>query len=136
MKTVFVTVQVLVFLVKDIDEWNILSLKNNIIVNKKRSKIEDGDFQLFIYAIWWQSERNPNLGSRQTRLTLEFWYGIWKESHDVQRFLKIFEEMTFYSSKFIAKVSRRYIFFFLIRTLSLSLTTHFFMLNILPFGIY
>ena len=28
------------FLVKDIDEWNILSLKNNIIVKKKRSKFE------------------------------------------------------------------------------------------------
>ena len=28
-------------LVKDIDEWNILSLKNKIIVKKKRSKIED-----------------------------------------------------------------------------------------------
>ena len=32
------------FLVKDIDEWNILSLKSNIIVKKKRSKIEDENF--------------------------------------------------------------------------------------------
>ena len=29
------------FSVKDIDEWNILSLKNSIIVKKKRPKIED-----------------------------------------------------------------------------------------------
>ena len=29
------------FLVKDIDEWNILSLKNKIIVKKKRPKIEE-----------------------------------------------------------------------------------------------
>jgi len=39
-------------LVKYIDEWNILSLKNNIIVKKKRTKIEDENVQLFIYAIW------------------------------------------------------------------------------------
>ena len=28
------------FLVKDIDEWNILSLKNNIIVKKKSQKLK------------------------------------------------------------------------------------------------
>ena len=39
------------FLVKDINEWNILSLNNNIIVKKKKLKIEDENFQLFIYAI-------------------------------------------------------------------------------------
>ena len=57
MQTVFITVhnfvqKLISFLVKDIDEWNILSLKNNIIVKKKRPKIEDENFQLFIYAIW------------------------------------------------------------------------------------
>ena len=34
-------------MVEDIDEWNILSLKNNIIVKKKRQKVEDENFQLF-----------------------------------------------------------------------------------------
>ena len=57
MWTVFITVHsftsivqklIYFFLVKDIDEWNNLSLKNNIIV-KKRPKIED---ELFIYAAW------------------------------------------------------------------------------------
>ena len=38
-------------LVKDIDEWNILSLKNNIKVKKKMSNNEDENFQLFNYAI-------------------------------------------------------------------------------------
>ena len=42
----------ILFLVKDIDEWNILSLKNIIIVKKKKPKIEDENFQPFIYAIW------------------------------------------------------------------------------------
>ena len=35
------------FLVKDIDEWNILSLENNILVKKKRSNIEDENFPTF-----------------------------------------------------------------------------------------
>ena len=60
METVFITVHnfasivqklMIFFLVIDIHEWNILNLKNNIIVKKKRSKIEDENFQLFIYAI-------------------------------------------------------------------------------------
>ena len=34
-------------MVKDIEEWNILGLENIIIVKKKRSKIEDENFQLF-----------------------------------------------------------------------------------------
>ena len=41
------------FLVKDIDEFYIFYIqKINIIVKKKKPKIEDENFQLFIYAIW------------------------------------------------------------------------------------
>ena len=37
------------FFVKDIGEWKILSLKNNIIVKKKRPRIEDeNNFQLYL----------------------------------------------------------------------------------------
>ena len=55
----------MIFLLKDTDKLNILSLKNIITVKKKRSKIEDENFQLFIYAIWKQGfyiTRKPNLG--------------------------------------------------------------------------
>ena len=61
MQTVFITVHnfvsivqklMIFFLVKDINEWNIFSLKNNIRVKKKKPKIEDENFQLFIQAIW------------------------------------------------------------------------------------
>ena len=57
MQTVFITVHnfasivqklMIFFLVKDINEWNIFSLKNNIRVKKKKPKIEDENFQLFI----------------------------------------------------------------------------------------
>ena len=56
MLTVFITVHnfvsifqkyMIFFFVKDIDEWNILSLKNNIIVKKKRPKVEDENFERF-----------------------------------------------------------------------------------------
>ena len=52
------------FLIKDIDEWNILSLKNNIIVKKKRSKIEDEIYNFFsrLFGIKdFISQENPIL---------------------------------------------------------------------------
>ena len=59
MQTVFVTIhnkycsQIndFFFLVKDIDKWNILSLKKQYYNEKKRSKVEDENFQFFIYAM-------------------------------------------------------------------------------------
>ena len=63
----------LFLLVKDIDEWNILSLKKNIIVKKKRSKTEDKNLQLFIYAIWWQG-----FISRESLILIDFKNTIFK----------------------------------------------------------
>ena len=43
-----VYIYIFFILVKDIDEWNILILRYNIIMKKKSPKIDDENFQLFI----------------------------------------------------------------------------------------
>ena len=55
------------FLVKDIHEWNILSLKNNIIVKKKRSKIEDKIFN-FLSTLFG----NKDFISRESPIFADF----------------------------------------------------------------
>ena len=51
--------KLMIFWYKDINEWNILSLKNNIIMKKKRQKIEDevsfNHYRCVLYRKWKRS---------------------------------------------------------------------------------